>query len=108
MVNDRREKNVPGAGEEDSVYYLTDERGKEYPFELLDVIDYMGGKYAVFFPLDEGQDDAEDSEAVILEAFPQADGTLEFDGVDDEDVIDDVFALFMKHMRAAFDAETGN
>ena len=104
-MSDRREKNAPGAGEEEAVYYLTDERGKEYPFELLDVIDYQGGKYAVFFPLDEGQEDSEDSEAVILRAFPREDGTVEFDGEDDEDIIDDVFAIFMKNMRAAFDAE---
>lgn len=107
-MSEDREKNVPGEEAEDSVYYLTDQQGKEYPFELLDVIDFEGGKYGVFFPLDESDADSEDTEVVILRATLKDDGSAAFDGVDDDAVLDGVFAIFMRNMRAAFDAENSD
>ena len=104
-MSENRETNLPGEEENSSVFYLTDPQGKEYPFELLDIIDYEGGQYAVFFPLEEAEDDSDDTEVVILRVTAKDDGSAEFDGIDDEAVLDGVFQQFMRNMRDAFDAD---
>ena len=65
--NDFKENTAPANEEEDSHIYLTDEEGREYPFDLLDIIPYEGDDYAVFYPADEAvESDDEDAEVVIL------------------------------------------
>lgn len=47
----------------DEIIVLTDEEGTEYEFQIIDVLEVEGKRYAVLFPLDE---DAEDDEALIM------------------------------------------
>lgn len=80
----------------ENIITLTDEAGDEVEFEVLDVVPYEGGDYAVLLPLD---DDSDQPEAVILELLPGADGSEDEDvlqGVEEEAVLDAVFALFME------------
>ena len=101
---DFNENTTPENEEEDSRIYLTDEEGKEYPFDLLDIIPYEGDDYAVFYPADESEeDDDEDTEAVILKVIHNEDYTVQFEHTDDEKVLDAVFNAFMENMRAAFE-----
>ncbi|KAF0197456.1 MAG: hypothetical protein FD169_438 [Bacillota bacterium] len=49
--------------ERDEIIVLTDEEGTEYEFQIIDVLEVDGKRYAVLFPLEE---DAEDDEALIM------------------------------------------
>ena len=103
MIN---ENILPETEEEDAHIYLTDEEGNEYPFDLLDIIPYNDEEYAVFFPADETEeDDGEDTEVVILKVIHHDDDSLEFEGTDDEQVLDAVFNQFMENMRQAFEED---
>ena len=104
--NDFKENTAPANEEEDSHIYLTDEEGRESPFDLLDIIPYEGDDYAVFYPADESEeDDDEDTEVVILKVIHHEDDSVEFEGTDDEKVLDAVFNVFMENMRAAFEED---
>lgn len=97
--------NTPETSEEErELIYLTDEDGKEFPFELLDIIDYKDEQYAVFFPAEDSEESAEDDgEVVILKVISQEDDSAEFVSIDDEAVLDAVFDIFMENLRQAFD-----
>lgn len=100
------ENNTPETNEEErEIIYLTDEDGKEFPFELLDVIDYNEEQYAVFFPAEdsESENDAkDDGEVVILKVISQDDDSAEFVSIDDDATLDAVFDVFMENLRQAF------
>lgn len=93
-------------GEEMEPVYLTDEEGNEYPFDLLDVITYEDNDYAIFFPSDDSEEDSDEEEGVvILKVTPYEDGSAEFDSVEDTEILDAVFEMFMNNLRQAFDEE---
>ena len=50
----------------ENVVTLTDEDGVEVDFEILDVVPYEGGEYAVLLPVD---DESDVVDAVILEVL---------------------------------------
>lgn len=100
------ENNTPEMMEEESeIMLLTDEEGNEVPFELLDVIDYNGEQFAVFFPVEEQDENEDDGEVVILKVTPHDDGTADMESIDDEAKLDAVFEIFMEHVREEFEAE---
>ncbi len=108
-MNRENENITPETEEEDERIYLTDEDGNEYPFDLLDVITYNDEDYAVFFPSgDSEEDDEQEEELVILKVIPHDDGSVEFEGSDDETALDAVFNIFMENMRKAFEEEDGH
>ena len=103
--NEFKEKEAPETEEEPHIY-LTDEEGNEYPFDLLDIIPHEGEEYAVFFPADESdEDDGEDTDVVILKVIHNADDSVEFEGIEDDAVLDAVFNQFMENMRQAFEED---
>ena len=103
---DFNEMVTPENEEKDGHIYLTDEDGKEFPFDLMDIIAHNGEEYAVFFPADESdEDDDEDTEVVILKVIRNDDDSVEFEGTDDESVLDAVFNQFMENMRKAFEED---
>ena len=103
-MNNTNDNLTPETEEEQEHIWLTNEEGNEFPFDLMDVITYEGADYAVFFPADEAaEDDDEDTEVVILKVIHNEDDTVEFEGTDDEKVLDAVFNAFMENMRAAFE-----
>lgn len=92
--------------DEDSFVYLSDEEGNEYPFEFLDVITYEGNDYAVFFPANEEDEDADDEDGVvILQVIPNDDGSADFVSTDDTDALDAVFEIFMENLRHSFELD---
>ena len=86
--------------EEIAILSLTDEEGNEVEFELLDSVDFEGVEYLILLPPEE-----EASEVVILEVEPHADGTENYLTVDDERVLDAVFAIFKKNFADFFTFE---
>lgn len=86
--------------EEKSILSLTDEDGNEVEFELIDSVDYDGSEYLILLPPDE---DA--CEVIILEVEPHPDGTESYLTVDNDDVLNAVFAIFKERFSAFFDFE---
>ena len=75
--------------EEDSLITLTDENGQETAFEYLDCIEYSGKEYLILLPADE-----DDTQIVILEVEPVDEENENYLAVEDEAILDAVYALF--------------
>ena len=75
--------------EEVSILTLTDENGADIDFEYLDCIEYEGKEYLVLMPLEE-----ESNEIVILEVEPVDEENENYLAVNDEAVLDAVYAIF--------------
>ena len=86
--------------EEISILSLTDEEGNEVEFELIDSVDYEGVEYLILLPPEE-----EASEVVILEVEPHADGSENYLTVDNEEILNAVFAIFKERFAEFFTFE---
>lgn len=80
--------------EEMNVLTLTDEDGVETEFEYLDVIEYQGTEYLFLLPLDE-----EEPEVVILQIEPVDEENENYLAVEDESVLDSVYAVFKERYK---------
>lgn len=82
-------------GEElENILTLTDENGNEAEFEYLDSIEYQGKEYIVLIPNDE-----EASEIVILEVQPVDEELENYIAVEDEAILDAVYAIFKDRFK---------
>lgn len=71
---------------------LTDDNGEDVSFEVLDIIEYKEREFAVLLPFEDTED-----EVVILEVIAGEDEeTDEFISVEDELLLEEVFAEFLK------------
>ncbi|MBQ8202433.1 MAG: DUF1292 domain-containing protein [Clostridia bacterium] len=87
--------------DEDSIVTLTDEEGVDVDFLMLDVVEYEGGDYMVLLPLDtDEQDDDEEDDVLILKVEKDDEGE-KYLGIDDETVMNAVFALFQQRVAEA-------
>ena len=75
--------------EETSILTLTDENGNDVDFEYMDCIEYQGKEYLVLMPVDE-----ESNEIVILEVEPVDEENENYLAVNDEAVLEAVYAIF--------------
>lgn len=83
---------------EDNIIELTDGSGNSVRFEFLDLISYRQKEYVVLLPLDN-----DDGQVVILE-LESIDGEQEnYVGVENEYVLETVFALFQERNKDVFD-----
>ena len=85
------ETNLPEE-EEISILTLTDENGQDVEFEYLDCIDYQGKEYLVLMPVDE-------DEIVIMEVEPVDEENENYLAVEDETVLDAVYAIFKEKFK---------
>ena len=85
------ETNLPEE-EETSILTLTDENGQDVEFEYLDCIEYQGTEYLVLMPVDE---DA----IVIMEVEPVDEENENYLAVEDEAVLDAVYAIFKEKFK---------
>ena len=88
-------ENLIPEEEESSILMLTDENGEEVEFEYLDCIEYEGVEYLVLMPADDEADD----EVVILEVVPVDEENENYMGVEDEAVLNAVFAIFKEKYK---------
>ncbi|MBR2310999.1 MAG: DUF1292 domain-containing protein [Oscillospiraceae bacterium] len=82
------------AEEESSFITLTDENGVEAEFEFMECIEYQGKEYLVLLPADE-----ESAEVVILEVVPVDEENEDYVSVEDEAVLEAVYAIFKDHFK---------
>ncbi|MBQ5866632.1 MAG: DUF1292 domain-containing protein [Oscillospiraceae bacterium] len=80
--------------EEESILTLTDENGVDMEFEYLDCIQYQGKEYLILMPLDE-----ESAEIVILEIQPVDEENENYVAVEDEGILDAVYAIFKERYK---------
>ena len=86
--------------EEVSTLTLTDENGVDTTFEYLDCIEYEGVEYLVLMP-----EDDESGELVILEVEPVDEDMENYLAVEDEAVLNAVFAVFKDKYKDVFTFE---
>ena len=86
--------------EEVSILTLTDENGQDVNFEYLDCIEYNGVEYLVLMPEAE-----EANEVVILEVEPVDEEMENYLAVEDEAVLDAVFAIFKEKFSDVLEFE---
>ena len=87
-----------------NVITLTDSYGSDVDFEVLDIVPYNDHEYAVLLPVD---DESDSPEAVILELLEAEEDNEEdmLQGVDDEEILNAVFNLFMEKNAGEFQFE---
>ena len=80
--------------EESSFITLTDENGEDAEFEFMECIEYQGKEYLVLLPADE-----ESAEVIILEIEPVDEENENYISVEDEAVLEAVYAIFKDHFK---------
>ena len=87
-----------------NVITLTDSDGSDVDFEVLDIVPYKEHEYVVMLPVD---DESDSPEAVILELLEAEEDNEEdmLQGVEDDEVLNAVFNLFMEKNADEFQFE---
>lgn len=87
-------ENLLPEEEEVSILTLTDENGQDVNFEYLDCLEYQGVEYLILAP-----EEDESGEIVILEIEPVDEENENYLAVEDEEVLDAVFAIFKEKFK---------
>ena len=87
-----------------NVITLTDSDGSDVDFEVLDIVPDKEHEYVVMLPVD---DESDSPEAVILELLEAEEDNEEdmLQGVEDEEILNAVFNLFMEKNADEFQFE---
>ena len=96
------EENFEGE-ELDNIVILNDENGNEVKFEFLDLVELDNEEYVVLLPVtDEGEED--EGEVVILKLEDADEDSEEesYVGVEDEEILNKVFAIFKEKYKDEF------
>ncbi len=80
--------------EESNIITFVDEDGQEATFEFMDCIEYEGKEYLALLPTDE-----ESNEVVILEIEPVDEENENYLSVEDEEILQAVYAIFKDHYK---------
>ena len=93
-------------GEElDNIVILNDEDGNEVKFEFLDLVELDNEEYVVLLPVTEDGEE-EEGEVVILKIEDSDDEDSDeesYVSIDDEEVLNKVFAIFKEKFKDDFD-----
>ena len=79
--------------EDESILTLTDENGQETRFEYMDCVELEGIEYLVLSP------EEEPGQIVILQIEPVDEENENYLAVEDESVLDSVYALFKERYK---------
>ena len=86
--------------DEENIIVLNDENGNEIEFEFLDLISYRQKEYVVLLPLKDSDD-----QVVILQVEAADEETENYNSVENEFVLNTVFALFKERNKDFFTFE---
>ena len=87
----------------DNIIVLNDEDGNEVKFEFLDLVELDEEEYVVLLPISE--DGEEDEGEVVILKLEETDEESEgesYVGVDDEEILNKVFAIFKEKYKDEF------
>ena len=94
------EKSMDENEELSNIITLNDEDGKEVQFEFLDLIEYNSEEYVILLPVEETE---EAGEVVILKVeHTESDEEESYVGVEDEEELNAVFAIFKDKFKDEF------
>ena len=83
-----------------NIIILNDENGNEVQFEFLDLIEYNNEEYVILLPLEETE---EAGEVVILKVEnTESEDEESYVGVEDEEELNAVFAIFKDKFKDEF------
>ncbi len=83
---------------------LTDEEGNSFQLEVVGDVEFNGELYRVFLPTDITEDDP-DYGFIILKSVMDGDEEM-LDSIDDEELKEKVYAVFMEELFSDEDEET--
>ena len=76
---------------------IVDDDGNEIELEYVDALEHEGVTYTAFFPaVEEGADEDSEEYGLIILKSSEENGETFLDSVDDDDVLDTVYDLFMQ------------
>ena len=86
--------------EQEGIITLSNENGEEVEYQFIDSITYENAEYVVLLPVDE-----EDCEVVILAVEADDDEMENYVFVDDEEILEGVYAIFKERFADELDFE---
>ncbi len=87
----------------DNIIILNDENGNEVKFEFLDLVELDNEEYVVLLPYSaEGEEDEGEVVILKLEDTDEDSDEESYIGVDDEDILNKVFAIFKEKYKDEF------
>ncbi len=87
----------------DNIIILNDENGNEVKFEFLDLVELDEEEYVVLLPVSaEGEEDEGEVVILKLEDTDENSETESYVGVEDEEILNKVFAIFKEKYKDEF------
>ena len=87
----------------DNIVVLNDEEGNEVQFEFLDLVELDDEEYVVLLPVsDEGEEDEGEVVILKLEDTDEESEEESYVGVEDEEILNKVFAIFKEKYKDEF------
>ena len=87
----------------DNIIVLNDEEGKEVKFEFLDLVELDEEEYVVLLPVsEEGEEDEGEVVILKLEDTDEESEEESYVGVEDEEILNKVFAIFKEKYKDEF------
>lgn len=92
-----------GEEELDNIIILNDEQGNEVKFEFLDLVELDEEEYVVLLPVsEEGEEDEGEVVILKLEDTDEESEEESYVGVEDEEILNKVFAIFKEKYKDEF------
>lgn len=87
----------------DNIIILNDEQGNEVKFEFLDLVELDEEEYVVLLPVsEEGEEDEGEVVILKLEDTDEESEEESYVGVEDEEILNKVFAIFKEKYKDEF------
>ena len=87
----------------DNIIILNDENGNEVKFEFLDLVELDEEEYVVLLPVsEEGEEDEGEVVILKLEDTDEESEEESYVGVEDEEILNKVFAIFKEKYKDEF------
>ena len=87
----------------DNIIVLNDEQGNEVQFEFLDLVELDNEEYVVLLPVtDEGEEDEGEVVILKLEDTDEDSEGESYVGVEDEEIVNQVFSIFKEKYKDEF------
>lgn len=87
----------------DNIIVLNDEQGNEVKFEFLDLVELDEEEYVVLLPVsEEGEEDEGEVVILKLEDTDEESEEESYVGVEDEEILNKVFAIFKEKYKDEF------
>ena len=91
--------------ERENIVVLIDEEGNEMPFEVLDIIEDGGNRYAAGLAADDAENDDEEATVLIMRIVPANDEEDILEPIEDESELERIFEIFKTRMEEDFEFE---